>query len=65
MEPNEFLKLVSSKIQNNQEPMTEYEKTIISYLVLNPEEANQITNYSDIENFNQKEKYRTRWNYRK
>ena len=54
MEPNEFLKLVSSKIQNNQEPMTEYEKTIISYLVLNPEEANQITNYSDIENFNQK-----------
>lgn len=49
--PGEFLKLVSSRIQDNSIPLTEEEKTIISYLALNPQEANKIKNYDEILNF--------------
>lgn len=47
----EFLKLASSRIQDSTIPLTEEEKTIISYLVLNPQEANKIKNYDQILNF--------------
>ncbi len=49
--PSEFLKFVSSRIQDNSIPLTEEEKTIISYLALNPQEANKIKSYDEILNF--------------
>lgn len=49
--PGEFLKLASNRIQDNSIPLTEEEKTIISYLALNPQEANKIKSYDEILNF--------------
>lgn len=48
---NQFLEIASTRIQDNSIQLTEEEKTIISYLVLNPEEENKIQNYNDILNF--------------
>lgn len=49
--PSEFLKLASNRIQDKSSPLTEEEKTIISYLALNPQEANKIQSYDEILNF--------------
>ena len=49
--PSEFLKLASNRIQDKSRPLTEEEKTIISYLALNPSEANKIQSYDEILNF--------------
>lgn len=49
--PSEFLKLASNRIQDKLRPLTEEEKTIISYLALNPSEANKIQSYDEILNF--------------
>ena len=49
--PSEFLKLASNRIQDKSRPLTEEEKTIISYLGLNPSEANKIQSYDEILNF--------------
>lgn len=51
IKPGEFLKFASSRIQDNSITLTEEEKTIISYLALNPQEANKIKNYDEILNF--------------
>ena len=51
VKPNDFLKLASSRIQDASNPLSEEEKTIISYLALNPQEANTIKNYDEILNF--------------
>lgn len=48
---SEFLKLASNRIQDKSRPLTEEEKTIISYLGLNPSEANKIQSYDEILNF--------------
>lgn len=49
--PIEFLKLASNRIQDESRPLTEEEKTIISYLTLNPQEARKIKSYDDVLNF--------------
>jgi len=49
--PNEFLKIVSNIIENHREELTEEQKIVISYLALNPSEANKITDYSEIVNY--------------
>lgn len=48
---NDFIKLVSSRIQDDSNHLSEEEKIIISYLALNPQEANKIKNYGEILNF--------------
>lgn len=47
----EFIRIASNRIQDCSQPLTEEEKTIISYLALNPQEANKIQSYDDILNF--------------
>ena len=48
----EFLKLASQRIRDNVDnPLSDEEKTIISYLALNPKEANKIKSYEEIENY--------------
>lgn len=49
--PSDFLKLASSRIQDSDNPLSDEEKTIISYLALNPQEANKIKDYDEILNF--------------
>lgn len=46
-----FLDLVSQRIDRKDIPFTDYEKAIISYLVLNPQEGRKITSYDDILSF--------------
>ncbi len=46
-----FLDLVSQRIDRKDIPFTDYEKTIISYLALNPQEGRKITSYDDILSF--------------
>ena len=47
-----FLKLASDRIRGDfEKPLTDEEKIIISYLALNPQEANKIKTYDEIENF--------------
>ena len=46
-----FLDLVSQRIDSKDIPFTDYEKTIISYLALNPKEGRKITTYEDILTF--------------
>lgn len=46
-----FLNLVSQRIDRKDIPFTDYEKAIISYLALNPQEGRKITNYEDILTF--------------
>ena len=49
--PSEFLKLASSRIKDITNPLSDEEKTIISYLALNPKEAGKIKDYDAILNF--------------
>lgn len=46
-----FLDLVSQRIDRKDIPFTDYEKAIISYLALNPQEGRKITSYDDILSF--------------
>ena len=46
-----FLDLVSQRIDRKDIPFTDYEKAIISYLALNPQEGIKITSYDDILSF--------------
>lgn len=46
-----FLNLVSQRIDRKDIPFTDYEKAIISYLSLNPQEGRKITSYDDILSF--------------
>ena len=46
-----FLDLVSQRIDRKDMPFTDYEKAIISYLALNPQEGKKITTYDDILSF--------------
>ena len=46
-----FLDLVSQRIDRKDIPFTVYEKAIISYLALNPQEGRKITSYDDILSF--------------
>ena len=46
-----FLDLVSKRIDQKNIPFTDYEKVIISYLTLNPQEGKKIKNYEDILTF--------------
>lgn len=46
-----FLDLVSQRIDRQDIPFTDYEKAIISYLALNPQEGRKITSYDDILTF--------------
>ena len=46
-----FLDLVSKRIDQKDKPFTDYEKIIISYLTLNPQEGKKIKNYEDILTF--------------
>lgn len=46
-----FLDLVSQRIDRNDTPFTDYEKAIISYLALNPQEGRKITSYDEILTF--------------
>lgn len=46
-----FLDLVSQRIDRKDIPFTDYEKAIISYLALNPQEGRNITSYDDILSF--------------
>ncbi len=46
-----FLELVSQRIDKQDIPFTDYEKAIISYLALNPQEGKKITSYDDILTF--------------
>lgn len=46
-----FLDLVSQRIDRKDIPFTDYEKAIISYLSLNPQEGRKITSYDDILSF--------------
>lgn len=46
-----FLDLVSQRIDRQDIPFTDYEKSIISYLSLNPQEGRKITSYDDILTF--------------
>ena len=46
-----FLHLVSQRINRKDKPLTDYEKAIISYLALNPEEGEKIVSYDDILTF--------------
>lgn len=46
-----FLDLVSQRIDRKDVPFTDYEKAIISYLALNPQEGRKITSYDDILTF--------------
>ena len=50
-EPGAFLKLASSRINDKTRELSDEEKTIISYLALNPEEAKKIKGYDDILHF--------------
>lgn len=49
--PSDFLKLASSRIKDITNPLSDEEKTIISYLALNPQEAGKIKDYDAILNF--------------
>lgn len=50
--PSDFLKLASTRIQDStNNPLSNEEKTIISYLALNPQEASKIKEYDAILNF--------------
>lgn len=50
--PNDhFIRIAADRIEDTSKPLTEEEKTIISYLVLNPKEASKIKNYDQILNF--------------
>ena len=49
--PKEFLKLASNRIQDKSQSLTEEEKTVLTYLAINPQEANKIQSYDDILNF--------------
>lgn len=49
--PNRFLLYATKRIKDTSRPMTDEEKTIISYLALHPEEAKRINNYDDILNY--------------
>lgn len=46
-----FLDLVSQRIDRKDIPFTDYEKAIISYLALNPQEGRKITSYDEILTF--------------
>ena len=46
-----FLDLVSQRIDRKDIPFTDYEKAVISYLALNPQEGKKITSYNDILSF--------------
>ena len=46
-----FLDLVSKRIDQKDIPFTDYEKVIISYLTLNPQEGKKIKTYEDILTF--------------
>lgn len=46
-----FLNLVSQRIDRKDIPFTDYEKAIISYLTLNPQEGRKITSYDEILTF--------------
>ena len=46
-----FLDLVSQRIDRKDIPFTDYEKAVISYLALNPQEGRKITNYDEILTF--------------
>lgn len=47
-EAGDFLKLASNRLKDTTRELSEEEKTIISYLSLNPQEASKIKNYDDI-----------------
>lgn len=47
-EAGDFLKSASNRIKDKTRELSEEEKTIISYLSLNPQEASKIKNYEDI-----------------
>ena len=55
-----FLDLVSQRIDRKDIPFTDYEKAIISYLALNPQEGRKITSYDDILSFVERKKQRIR-----
>lgn len=46
-----FLDLVSKRLDQKDIPFSDYEKVIISYLTLNPQEGKKIKNYDDILTF--------------
>ena len=46
-----FMKLVAQRIDKKDFPFTDYEKVIIPYLTLNPQEGRIITNYNDVLTF--------------
>ena len=48
---SKFLDVVSERINNIDKPYTDYEKAIISYLLITPEEGKNIKQYDDILSF--------------
>ena len=51
LEQKQVLDIVSQRIDRKDIPFTDYEKCVISYLILNPQECEKITNYDDILTF--------------
>lgn len=48
---SKFLRLISQRIDKKELAFTDYEKAIITYLTLNPQENTKISSYDDVLNF--------------